>query len=781
MANEDERLVVALEARIRDFEKNFDKAQRTANSRFNAIEKRAQASASNLKAAFSGAGQSVEAVFATLGGAGIIAGGGLAGIVATLKSAATSVADLAAEAQKAGVSFGAFQELKYAAEQSRVGVDALTDGLKEMQLRADEFIRTGAGSSEEAFKRLGYSAADLKKKLQDPAALFEEIITKLGRFDKAAQLRIADEVFGGTGGEQFVRLLAQGEGALGRARQRARELGIVMSDDVGKKAQEITRQFDELATRIEVALKSGVIEGAASLEKYKTEIAAVAALLGAITAGALLGPLATSMAAAAAGAVAAGTQMTRLSATIVALTAAQRVATLASAGLSSALSLLGGPAGIAIAALVGGIALLALRQDQAKVATEAHQKAMAELDKAIGDVKGKVPGAEAALKSLADQHVDNARKALADAQAEYEYAKAVAARQNLGGWAGKYGAKAPADNTGEMAAAAEANLKRVEEAQKRLDELEAKRAQGATTTPGANPDTSLAGKGTDIVQSAQERVTALEMERNALTMTKQAAAEYTFMQEAMAQARQANIKLTPQQTAALEELAKKYGEVTAQIEKTKEAQEQLNEMKSLVGGFFSDLRSGLENGKSAADSFSDALKNLMNRILYLLQQKILEQLIKMLFSGGTGFGFGFSEGGAVKAATGGYISGPGSGTSDSIPARLSDGEYVVRAKAVQNLGTPFLDALNSGKIPHFARGGSVGGGMAAGVMGGDLIVNVENYSGAEVTARQTRGPGGSKSLEIMVGQAANKHLASGKADGAMRARYGLSANNFKRG
>lgn len=780
MANEDERLVVALEARIRDFEKNFDKAQRTANSRFNAIEKRAQASASNLKAAFSGAGTSIEAVFATLGGAGIIAGGGLAGIVATLKSAATSVADLAAEAQKAGVSFGAFQELKYAAEQSRVGVDALADGLKEMQLRADEFIRTGAGSSEEAFKRLGYTAADLKKKLQDPAALFEEIITKLGRFQKAAQIRIADEVFGGTGGEQFVRLLEQGEGSLGRARQRARELGIVMSDDVGKKAQEITRQFDELATRIEVALKSGVIEGAASLEKYKAEIAAVAALLGAITAGALLGPLATSMAAAAAGAVAAGTQMTRLSATIVALTAAQRVATLASAGLSSALSLLGGPAGIAIAALVGGIALLALRQDQAKVATEEHRKAMAELDKAIGDVKGKVPGAEAALKSLADQHVDNARKALADAQAEYEYVKAVAARQNLGGWAGKYGAKAPADNTGEMAAAAEANLKRVEEAQRRLDELEAKRAQGLATTPGANPDTGLAGKGADIVKSAQERVTALEVERNALTMTKQAAAEYTFMQEAMAQARQANIKLTPQQTAALEELAKKYGEVTAQIEKTKEAQEQLNEIKSMVGSFFSDLRSGLESGKSAADSFSDALKNLMNRILDMLQQKLLEQLFKMLFSGGTGFGF--SDGGVVKAAGGGYISGPGTGTSDSIPARLSDGEYVVRAKAVQNLGTPFLDALNSGKIPHFARGGSVGGGGMAGAgMGGDLVVNVQNYSGAEVTARQTRGPGGSKSLEIMVGQAANKHLASGKADGAMKARYGLSANNFKRG
>ena len=30
--------------------------------------------------------------------------------------------------------------------------------------------------------------------------------------------------------------------------------------------------------------------------------------------------------------------------------------------------------------------------------------------------------------------------------------------------------------------------------------------------------------------------------------------------------------------------------------------------------------------------------------------------------------------------------GPGSGTSDSIPARLSDGEFVMTARAVENAG-----------------------------------------------------------------------------------------------
>jgi len=40
----------------------------------------------------------------------------------------------------------------------------------------------------------------------------------------------------------------------------------------------------------------------------------------------------------------------------------------------------------------------------------------------------------------------------------------------------------------------------------------------------------------------------------------------------------------------------------------------------------------------------------------------------------------------LAAAGGGEIVGPGTGTSDSIPARLSDGEFVMTAKAVRNAG-----------------------------------------------------------------------------------------------
>ena len=38
------------------------------------------------------------------------------------------------------------------------------------------------------------------------------------------------------------------------------------------------------------------------------------------------------------------------------------------------------------------------------------------------------------------------------------------------------------------------------------------------------------------------------------------------------------------------------------------------------------------------------------------------------------------------AAAGGEVNGPGTGTSDSVPTRLSDGEFVVTAKAVRGAG-----------------------------------------------------------------------------------------------
>lgn len=57
-----------------------------------------------------------------------------------------------------------------------------------------------------------------------------------------------------------------------------------------------------------------------------------------------------------------------------------------------------------------------------------------------------------------------------------------------------------------------------------------------------------------------------------------------------------------------------------------------------------------------------------------------------------------------KRASGGLINGPGTGTSDDIDAKLSNGEYVVRAAAVKQYGVGMLNAIN---WQRYATGGLV--------------------------------------------------------------------------
>ena len=113
----------------------------------------------------------------------------------------------------------------------------------------------------------------------------------------------------------------------------------------------------------------------------------------------------------------------------------------------------------------------------------------------------------------------------------------------------------------------------------------------------------------------------------------------------------------------------------------------------------------------------------------------------MSFSSGAGgllslFGF----------ASGGAISGPGTSKSDSIPAMLSNGEYVINADAVSKFGTGFFDRLNYGMVPAFAGGGIVTGPSLSEISFKPKMLNMSSFGhlfrggksteGAKVTVNQ---------------------------------------------
>ena len=146
-----------------------------------------------------------------------------------------------------------------------------------------------------------------------------------------------------------------------------------------------------------------------------------------------------------------------------------------------------------------------------------------------------------------------------------------------------------------------------------------------------------------------------------------------------------------------------------------------------MSGAMMDFITGAKSGKQA---MADFVSGLIQNAVKLLAEWVSVYLTLMAFGlydphqaslAATKIVLGVGEGGktvkemraakGAHSATGGYITGPGTGTSDSIPAMLSNGEYVVRAAAVKKIGVPTLSAINRG---HFASGGLVGGNYVGG-------------------------------------------------------------------
>lgn len=100
--------------------------------------------------------------------------------------------------------------------------------------------------------------------------------------------------------------------------------------------------------------------------------------------------------------------------------------------------------------------------------------------------------------------------------------------------------------------------------------------------------------------------------------------------------------------------------------------------------------------------FSDLLASALTKLQPIID---LLKMITSLGSGAAGAAGGAAAGG--QFAGGGGVQGPGSSTSDSIPAWLSNGEFVIQARAVAKYGAAFMHAINSGRfrVPGFALGG----------------------------------------------------------------------------
>ena len=172
------------------------------------------------------------------------------------------------------------------------------------------------------------------------------------------------------------------------------------------------------------------------------------------------------------------------------------------------------------------------------------------------------------------------------------------------------------------------------------------------------------------------------------------------------------------QLPLLERLAKMPG---AQGEQARVMMEQMKlkitELKSAGNDLEKAFKDGLTQGIQTSlmglvqgtMSLKDAIKNLALTVVNSMAQIAAQQLAMQAVSSMSSWwgAAGSAVGGAVMAASGGYIRGPGTSTSDSIPAKLSDGEFVVNAAMVRRYGVDFLHSINRGHLRKFSSGGLV--------------------------------------------------------------------------
>ncbi len=193
------------------------------------------------------------------------------------------------------------------------------------------------------------------------------------------------------------------------------------------------------------------------------------------------------------------------------------------------------------------------------------------------------------------------------------------------------------------------------------------------------------------VQKDAGMLTESQMRRGVLELHQQTAAEVDGLIPKMQE-----LAASTGSEEAINRVARLKVEVAGLKTETDDVATRINgDVENAFATMFEQIGSG---AKSAKDAFADFARSVISAINRIAAQKIAEELFGGMSKGGGG-GLGGLISGLFKwagFASGGYVTGPGTTTSDSIPARLSAGEYVLRAEAVRRVGVEFLHALNGG-------------------------------------------------------------------------------------
>lgn len=185
-----------------------------------------------------------------IAGLGVLAAGAATGLFKLVQSVADVGDQAAKDAKKLGLTAEAVQELRHASQLAGTDFGVMKVGLQALSRGLNDAATKGTGPAAEAFEQLGIS-------LEDPAIKsrnLEQIMALVSdRFrlmpDDANKTALSMKLFSRSGAE-LIPLLNEGSQGIAAMRQEARDLGLVLSNEAARDAE----QFNDDLTRLKAVL-----------------------------------------------------------------------------------------------------------------------------------------------------------------------------------------------------------------------------------------------------------------------------------------------------------------------------------------------------------------------------------------------------------------------------------------------------------------------------------------------------------------------------------------------
>ena len=183
----------------------------------------------------------------------------IGGLALLTKNAIDSADAIAKTADNIGISTDALQELRFAADLSGVSQERFDKALQKFTIRIGE-AAAGTGEAKDAFNLLGISVLDAEGRLQSTETILNQVSDALSGIESPTErARVAYNLFGREG-VAMVNLLAKGSAEMETMRQKARDLGLVLDEDLLRNAEKAQDELSILHKVISVNLNRALLD-----------------------------------------------------------------------------------------------------------------------------------------------------------------------------------------------------------------------------------------------------------------------------------------------------------------------------------------------------------------------------------------------------------------------------------------------------------------------------------------------------------------------------------------